>query len=101
LDKAPNEESPNDALTQALGTPEYGGRVRGVGGFITPTIYFHQAKPRKSNKVDTTQQIIDENEALRKRIRELEQKVQSIPTSEHGSCSKSKVQEKVKCLFLK
>ncbi|XP_050936273.1 uncharacterized protein LOC127144405 [Cucumis melo] len=101
LDKAPNEESPNDVLTQALGTPEYDGRVRGVGGFITPTIYFHQAKPRKSKKVDTTQQIIDENEALRKRIRELEQKVQSIPTSEHGSCSKSKVQEKVKCLFLK
>ncbi|KAL0536443.1 hypothetical protein IC582_025392 [Cucumis melo] len=94
LDKAPNEESPNDALTQALGTPEYGGRVRGVGGFITPTVYLHQAKPRKSNKVDTTQQIIDENEALRKRIRELEQKVQSIPASEHGSCSKSKVQEK-------
>ncbi|KAL0546157.1 hypothetical protein IC582_016063 [Cucumis melo] len=94
LDKAPNEESPNDALTQALGTPEYGGRERGVGGFITPTVYFHQAKPRKSKKVDTTQQIIDENEALRKRIRELEQKVQSIPTSEHGSCSKSKIQEK-------
>ncbi|KAL0556296.1 hypothetical protein IC582_004808 [Cucumis melo] len=94
LDKAPNEELPNDALTQALGTPEYGRRVRGVGGFITPTVYFHQAKPRKSKKVDTTQQIIDENEALRKRIRELEQKVQSIPTSKHGSCSKSKVQEK-------
>ncbi|KAL0554411.1 hypothetical protein IC582_008332 [Cucumis melo] len=94
LDKAANEESPNDALTQALGTPEYGGRVRGVGGFITPTVYFYQAKPRKSNKVDTTQQIIDENEALRKRMRELEQKVQCIPTSEYGSCSKSKVQEK-------
>ncbi|KAA0062714.1 transposase [Cucumis melo var. makuwa] len=98
LDKAPNEESPNDALTQALGTPEYDGRVRGVGGFITPTVYFHQAKPRKSKKVNTTQQIIDENEALRKRIRELEQKVQSILTSEHGSCSKSKVQEKEKGL---
>ncbi|KAL0533733.1 hypothetical protein IC582_027776 [Cucumis melo] len=98
LDKAPNEESPNDALTQALGIPEYDGRVHGVSGFITPTVYFHQAKPRKSNKVDTTQQIIDENEALRKRIRELEQKVQSIPTSEHGSCSKSKVQEKEKVL---
>ncbi|KAA0068061.1 uncharacterized protein E6C27_scaffold238G00090 [Cucumis melo var. makuwa] len=98
LDKAPNEESPNDALTHALGTPEYGGRVRGVGGFITPIVYFHQEKPRKSNEVDTTQQIIDENEALRKHIRELEQKVQSIPTSEHGSCSKSKVQEKEKVL---
>ncbi|KAL4032724.1 hypothetical protein IC575_005805 [Cucumis melo] len=92
------DKAPNDALTQALGTPEYGGRVRGVGGFITPTVYFHQAKPRKSNKVDTTQQIIDENEVLRKRIRELEQKVQSIPTSKHGSCSKSKVQEKEKFL---
>ncbi|KAL4014338.1 hypothetical protein IC575_026540 [Cucumis melo] len=94
LDKALNEESPNDALTQALGTSKYGGRVRGVDGFITPTVYFHQAKPRKSNKVDTTQQIIDENEALRKCIRELEQKVESIPTSEHGSCSKRKVQKK-------
>ncbi|KAL0533264.1 hypothetical protein IC582_030480 [Cucumis melo] len=94
LDKSPNDESPNDALSQALGTPEYGGRVRGVSGFITPTVYFHQAKPRKSNKVDTTQQIIDENEALCKRIRELEQKVQNISTSEHGSCSKSKVQGK-------
>ncbi|KAA0046260.1 hypothetical protein E6C27_scaffold284G00640 [Cucumis melo var. makuwa] len=92
------QESPNDALTQALGTPEYGGRVRGVGGFITPTVYFHQAKPRKSKKVDATQQIIDENEALHKRIRELEQKVQSIPTSKHGSCSKSKVQKKEKVL---
>uniref|UniRef100_A0A9I9E6I9 Ubiquitin-like protease family profile domain-containing protein n=1 Tax=Cucumis melo TaxID=3656 RepID=A0A9I9E6I9_CUCME len=80
LDKAPNEESPNDALTQALGTPKYGGQ------------------PRKSKKVDTTQKIIDENKVLRKHIRELEQKVQSIPTSEHGSCSKSKVQEKEKVL---
>ncbi|KAL0540416.1 hypothetical protein IC582_024653 [Cucumis melo] len=98
LDKSPNDESPNNALSQALGTPEYGGRVRGVGGFITPTVYFHQAKSRKSNKVDTTQQIIDENEALRKHIQELEQKVQNIPTSEHGSYSKSKVQEKEKVL---
>ena len=95
------DKSPNDALSQALGTPKYGSLVRGVSGFITPTIYFHKAKPRKSNKVDTTQKNIDENEALRKRIRELEQKVQNIPTSKHGSCSKSKVQEKVKCLFLK
>ncbi|TYK27468.1 transposase [Cucumis melo var. makuwa] len=92
------DKSPNDALSQALGTPKYGSLVRGVSGFITPTIYFHKAKPRKSNKVDTTQQIIDENEALRKCIRELEQKVQNIPTSEHGSCSKSKVQEKEKVL---
>ncbi|KAA0039472.1 uncharacterized protein E5676_scaffold169G002870 [Cucumis melo var. makuwa] len=94
LDKSPNDESYNDALSQDLGTSEYGGRVRGVGGFITPTVYFHQAKPRKSNKVDTTQQIIDENEALRKHIRKLEQKGQNISTSEHGesfrNCGKEK-----------
>uniref|UniRef100_A0A9I9EJK5 CACTA en-spm transposon protein n=1 Tax=Cucumis melo TaxID=3656 RepID=A0A9I9EJK5_CUCME len=90
FDKSPNDESPNVALSQALGTPEYGGRVRGVGGFITPTVYFHQAKPRKSNKVDTTQQIIDENQALRKRIQELEQKVQNIPTSKHENVVKEK-----------
>ncbi|KAA0036851.1 putative serine/threonine-protein kinase nek2 [Cucumis melo var. makuwa] len=30
LDKSLNDESPNDALSQALGTLEYGGRVRGV-----------------------------------------------------------------------
>ncbi|KAL0546245.1 hypothetical protein IC582_016151 [Cucumis melo] len=29
LNKSPNDESPNDALSQSLGTPEYGGRVRG------------------------------------------------------------------------
>ncbi|KAL4013368.1 hypothetical protein IC575_025535 [Cucumis melo] len=29
FDKSPNDESPNVALSQALGTPEYGGRVRG------------------------------------------------------------------------
>ncbi|TYJ96657.1 uncharacterized protein E5676_scaffold549G00020 [Cucumis melo var. makuwa] len=28
LDKSPNDESPNDALTQALGTPEYGSREK-------------------------------------------------------------------------
>uniref|UniRef100_A0A9I9EIU5 Uncharacterized protein n=1 Tax=Cucumis melo TaxID=3656 RepID=A0A9I9EIU5_CUCME len=75
-----------------------GNFIPSMGGFITPTVYFHQAKPRKSNKVDTTQQIVDKNEALRKRIRELEEKVQNIPTSEHGSCSKSKVHKKEKVL---
>ena len=85
------DESPNDALTQALSTREYGGQVLGVGGFITPAVYFHKVKPRKTKNVDTAQQIVDENEALRKHIWELEEKVQNMPTSEHGSFSKNKV----------
>ena len=31
----------------ALGTPEHSGRVRGVGGSVTPSVYFHI--PRHGN----------------------------------------------------
>lgn len=37
----------NDVLYAALGTPEHSGRVRGVGGFITPTQYFNMPKGRR------------------------------------------------------
>ena len=36
--------SSNDVLTQALGMKEHHGRVRGVGGYVTPTNYFHLVK---------------------------------------------------------
>lgn len=36
-----NVQGSNDVLTMALKKPEKTGRVRGVGGFITPTAYFH------------------------------------------------------------
>ncbi|XP_050938829.1 uncharacterized protein LOC127148677 [Cucumis melo] len=32
-----NRHCSNDVLTQALGTKEHNGRVRGVGGYVTPT----------------------------------------------------------------
>ncbi|KAL0556697.1 hypothetical protein IC582_005212 [Cucumis melo] len=44
---ADKEPSPNDVLTQALGTRESSGRARGVGGFVTPSTYFHTAKHSK------------------------------------------------------
>ncbi|KAI5316295.1 hypothetical protein L3X38_036002 [Prunus dulcis] len=31
----------NDVLTLALGTPEHGGRVRGVGAGVSPTQFFN------------------------------------------------------------
>lgn len=43
---------PDDALTKALGNPEHRGRVRGVGGHVTPSTYFHQPKPTKRKSVD-------------------------------------------------
>ncbi|KAA0054858.1 transposase [Cucumis melo var. makuwa] len=36
-----NRHYSNDVLTQALGTKEHNSRVRGVGGYVTPTTYFH------------------------------------------------------------
>ncbi|KAL0534228.1 hypothetical protein IC582_028516 [Cucumis melo] len=44
---ADKEPFSNDVLTQALGTRESSGRVCGVGGFVTPTTYFHTAKHSK------------------------------------------------------
>ena len=70
-----------NVLTQALGTPKCG-----VGGFHLQFIFTKQNQECKK-KMDTTKQIIDKNEHS---------------VNIFGNCkSKFKVQEKVKCLFLK
>ncbi|TYK19642.1 uncharacterized protein E5676_scaffold242G00310 [Cucumis melo var. makuwa] len=58
-----NRHCLNDVLTQALGTKEHNGRVRGVGGYVTSTT----------------------------RVSELEAQIRSnlsTPLSAHGSCSR-------------
>ncbi|XP_073017558.1 uncharacterized protein [Primulina eburnea] len=42
------EEGKNDILTKALDSYEHSGRVRGVGGHITPSIYFNIGRVWKS-----------------------------------------------------
>ncbi|TYK03264.1 transposase [Cucumis melo var. makuwa] len=61
---ADKESSPNDVLTQALGTRESSGRVRGVGRFVTPSTYFHTAK-RSKKRNEEIDKLSDENEKLR------------------------------------
>ncbi|XP_073147250.1 uncharacterized protein [Henckelia pumila] len=41
-----------DILTKALNTGEHGGRVRAVGGHITPTLYFNVGRCLKTDIVD-------------------------------------------------
>uniref|UniRef100_A0A803QVH3 Ubiquitin-like protease family profile domain-containing protein n=1 Tax=Cannabis sativa TaxID=3483 RepID=A0A803QVH3_CANSA len=41
------EEGSNDVLTMALGTPEHGGRVRGVGSHVILRQFFHTPAPRR------------------------------------------------------
>jgi len=82
-----NRHCSNDVLTQALGTKEHNGRVRGVGGYVTPTTYFHSVKKTSKHEAN----FLVENEELRRRVSELEAQIRSnlsTPLSAHGSCSR-------------
>ncbi|TYK29669.1 putative polyprotein [Cucumis melo var. makuwa] len=59
-----NRHCSNDVLTQALGTKEHNGRVHGVGGYVTPTTYFHSVKKTSKDEAN----ILVENEELRRPI---------------------------------
>ncbi|KAL0553573.1 hypothetical protein IC582_007473 [Cucumis melo] len=87
-----NRHCSNDVLTQALGTKEHNGRVRGVGGYVTPTTYFNLVKKTSKDEAD----ILVENEELRRRVSELEAQIRSnlsTPLSVHGSYSRPLVLE--------
>ncbi|KAA0054991.1 putative serine/threonine-protein kinase nek2 [Cucumis melo var. makuwa] len=82
-----NRHCSNDVLTQALGTKEHNGRVRGVGGYVSPITYFHSVKKTSKDEAN----ILVENEELRRRVSELETQIRSnlsIPLSAHGSRSR-------------
>ena len=86
-------------MTQALGTRESSGRVRGVGGFVTPSTYFHTAK-RSKKRNEEIDKLSEENEKLRLRVQELENihiSTQSTPTSAHGSCSRPRLEYDIQC----
>ncbi|KAL6579050.1 hypothetical protein OROMI_009266 [Orobanche minor] len=48
-----------DVLEKALGTKEHGGRVRGVGGYITPSAYFHLPRRQKSTMQEKIQKGVE------------------------------------------
>ncbi|KAL6588176.1 hypothetical protein OROMI_001154 [Orobanche minor] len=48
-----------DVLEKALGTKEHGGRVRGVGGYITPSAYFHLPRRQKSTMQEKNQKGVE------------------------------------------
>ena len=53
-------EGNNDALTLALGTPEYTGCVRGMGVGVTHTSYFHTSTPYRRPKQTGQQKEIND-----------------------------------------
>ncbi|KAH6754815.1 hypothetical protein C2S53_020112 [Perilla frutescens var. hirtella] len=74
-----------DILIQALETPEHCGRVRAVGGNITPTIYFNLTRGMSS--VGKMQEMSRMMIQMNAKIMELENYIKSKDSEEKGSCS--------------
>ncbi|XP_073123545.1 uncharacterized protein [Henckelia pumila] len=69
-----------DILTKALESYEHSGRVRAVGGHITPTLYFNVGRIRKSVDIDRDLIIEQKKELLetRKLISEQDARIQKL-----------------------
>lgn len=84
----------DDILTQALETPEHSGRVRGIGGQVTPTVYFNLSKGAgmgagnvmQKMRVEFGKQMADFKAEMDAKLLELHQMLKN-DTEEKGSCS--------------
>ncbi|XP_042455051.1 uncharacterized protein LOC122039416 [Zingiber officinale] len=70
------EGTKEDILTKALDTEEYNGRVRGIGGHITPTIYFNSG--RRWKHADVITELKRELMEARKKILEQDARIQNL-----------------------
>ncbi|KAH6834369.1 hypothetical protein C2S53_012116 [Perilla frutescens var. hirtella] len=85
------EEFEGEHLTQtiikiALETPEHCGRVRAVGGHITPTVYFNLTREMTVG-VGKMQEMSQMMVQMNAKIMELENLIKSKDCEEKGSCS--------------
>ena len=89
-----------DVLTMALNKKEHGGRVRAIGSYVTPTVYFNlpaEGNYELTNELFLAQQkeliqALTKNAEQDKRIEKLEAAVfklgaNVVDTDEKGSCS--------------
>ncbi len=75
---------PNDVLTQALGTDEQRGRVRGMGRFVTPKSYFYLPKNVKHYMDNEIKKNVQRINTLEHDVERLKKALDIA--SEAGSC---------------
>ncbi|XP_073057676.1 uncharacterized protein [Primulina eburnea] len=97
------KETKKDILTKALNSDEHGGRVRAVGGHITPTLYFNVGRSWKTEDVDRKLMIEQKKDLIeaRKLIQEQDTRIQKLEAiiykigawdseiDDKGSCSEN------------
>lgn len=76
-------------MTTALQTPEHSGRVRGVGGFVTPTVYFNLPKQRrvrvtKSELLARDRERSEELEKMKSELDQLKALITSTSTIQYS-----------------
>ncbi|XP_073051647.1 uncharacterized protein [Primulina eburnea] len=90
-------EGPKDGiLTKALETEEHAGRVRGIGGHITPTIYFNVGRNWKGSDVSTEHK--RELMEAKKKISEQDARIKKLEAImyKNGACDMS-IDDKGSC----
>lgn len=84
-----------DVLSTALETVEHSGRVRGVGGFVTPKLFFNLPKEKRTRitKAELLARDRQRDEELETTKREMQMQIDDLkamisPVSEKASCQK-------------
>ena len=83
-----------DVLTLALGTPEYSGRVRGMGKGVTPTTYFHI--PRRGSKQHVQElesRLHQEEEKAKEKDRQLQEAMEELRKYQSRSLAPSLIEK--------
>lgn len=80
-------EGSMDVLSTVLQTPEHSGRVRGVGGFVTPSLFFNLPKEKRTRitKAELLARDRQRDEEMERIKKEFTTQIESLKAAVSGS----------------